>query len=186
MLNFRRTIRPATVLLLVSAPIAMAGGLEVSLTDGDPYDRIYISNTGACDIVAGALTLDFAGSDGKIVIDTAYGGVGTKDPMPVEVETGNIAVAPVADGDTEISVLIHSLGPGGTAIVTLDFDNNASFWFMRRVAILADDVVGTVARFEAPGVSHAANFANGGSVQLDLPEAACSAPENEPTTAPIS
>lgn len=165
---------------------AAAGGLEISMADGNPHDRIWLRNQGACEIIAGALMLDFQNSAGRIVIDTAYGGIGTKDPMPVEVERGNITVAPVADGDAQITILIGSITPGGQAVVTLDFDNDQSGWFSNRVSILGKDVIGTLARFETPSETTNGVFESGPVVTLDLPEDACTAPKDDPVSTPIS
>jgi len=156
------------------------------MADGDPHDRIWLRNLGSCEIVAGALVLDFRNSKGKIVIDTAYGGIGTKDPMPVEVETGNITVRPVADGDREIVVLIGSIAPNGTAVVTLDFDNDASGWFTQRVSILDADVAGTFARFETPNELTSGVFETQAKLDLPIPEDACKKERNAPSTVPVS
>jgi len=180
-----RVLRWGILLALIGGPCA-AGGLQISMADGDPHDRIWLKNVGKCEIVAGALTLDFRASAGDIVIDTAYGGIGTKDPMPVEVERGNITVQPVADGDPEIVILIGGIAPDGTAVVTLDFDNNLSGWFSRRVSILGDDVVGTLARFETPEAETSGVFEAGARLELGLPEDACSKGVDEPVTVPLS
>ena len=170
---------------MLVAGTAEAGGLSVSMADGDPHDRIRLRNTGDCAVVAGALQLDFRGSKGAIVLDTAYGGIGTKDPMPVDVEVGNITVPPVADGDREMTILIGSIAPGAKAVVTLDFDNDASGWFARRVSILGNDVVGTVARYAVPGGEVSGVF-EGAALELALPEGACGAEEDAPVVMPVS
>ncbi len=172
--------------LSVAAGRGFAGGIEISMADGDPHDRIWLHNAGDCTLVAGALVLDFRGSVGHIVIDTAYGGIGTKDPMPIEVERGNITVAPVADGDTEITVLIDGIAPSDTEVVTLDFDNNRSGWFSRKVSILGEDVVGTEARFETPGGVMRGTFTQGPVLTLDIPKGACEVDNPPPVMTPIS
>ena len=171
---------------LILAGQAAAGGLEISMADGDPHDRIWLRNHVDCEIIAGALVLDFRGSEGQIVIDTAYGGVGTKDPMPVEVEVGNISVVPVADGDQEITILMGGIAPGGEAVVTLDFDNGGNNWFSQRVSILSKNVVGTVARFETPQGQMSARFESGARLELGLPDGACEDQQDEPVVTPVS
>lgn len=143
-------LSPIAVLILLASPsVAESPILRVSITDGDPYDRIRLINLGDCASLTGLVTIDFANSVGKIVIDTQYGGVGTKDPMPVAVEAGPIAVKPVFDGDTQIGIFIDGMVSNGQGAVTLDVDNDASGWFARRVSILSDDLAGTVVRFGA-------------------------------------
>jgi hypothetical protein len=147
--------------------------LSMAITDGNPHDRIYLLNKGRCDIVSGTLTIDFKGSDGNILIDTQYGGKGTKDPMPVEIEKGLIAVDPVPDGAQKITIHLIALPPNGRAIVTLDVDNDQSGWFSRRVSILSEDLNGTTARYTRSKHISKATFGKTGTANLALPKSAC-------------
>jgi len=70
-----------------------------------------------CPLVAAALQVDFSSSKGRLVIDTEYGGAGTKDPMPVQVLEGLALVDPVADGARRLTVRIGALPPKARVIV---------------------------------------------------------------------
>ena len=81
------------VILSLLATSAQAD-LSLRMEDGDPHDRFWIRNTDSCGSVNGILDIDFTPSKGGVLLDTEYGGLGTKDPMPVEVELGPIRLAP--------------------------------------------------------------------------------------------
>lgn len=130
-----------------AAALSQNANVSVMIRDGDPRHRNYIRNTGRCALAYDVLGLDFATSAGHILIDTAYGGAGTKDPMPVEVESGPLSVHPVLDGERKIVVDIEGLAPGQSDVVALNVDNEASGWFASRVRILNDHFEGTGARF---------------------------------------
>jgi len=168
--------------------VVAAGGAELSISirDGDPHDRIFVSNTGACTLARGVLGIDFTMSSGGVLIDTQYGGAGTKDPMPVEVEYGPLHVHAVADGDRQIVIEVDVLLPGQSGTVTLDVDNEASPWFAQRVSILADHLEGSTARFAAAGHDATAVFDASGSVVVPLPDDTCMIVEPPVTSVPIS
>ena len=164
--------------------------LSVMMWDGDPHDRIFIRNTDDCALVRGVLVLDFTTSRGRVLIDTQYGGLGTKDPMPVAVEHGPLTVLPVADGDRRIFIEIHGLLPAQSGTVTLDVDNEATGWFAGRVSILGEHLEGATARFRAQsaglGDDAFGTFTSAGAVAIALPNNACT-PEDVPLTiVPIS
>lgn len=174
--------------LCPAATWAERAELSVSISDGDPFDRIFIQNSGECTLVQGALELDFTTSQGRVLIDTEYGGPGTKDPMPVAVEHGPLQVRNVVDGDRQIVIEINGLLPFQSGIVTLDVDNEATGWFAGRVSILGQHLSGTTARFTAQGQDASGIFGDTGEVVITLPAVACSR-ENEDLpelTVPIS
>lgn len=181
-----RTIVAIFVALVVpNLCCAQTAELSVTLRDGDPHDRIYIHNTGECALVRGVLGIDFAPSQGRVLIDTQYGGLGTKDPMPVNVEHGPLHVQPVLDGDRQITIQIDGLQPAQSGTVTLDVDNEATGWFAGRVIILGDHVEGATARFAGGGQDVLGTFTNDGAVVLTLANGAC-AQRDVPTDLPVT
>ena len=175
----------AALILAPAMTLAQDAELTVLIRDGDPHDRIYIRNTGRCQLASGVLGLDFTTSAGGILIDTAYGGAGTKDPMPVEVESGPVSVHPVLDGDRQIVIDIENLAPGHSGVVTLDVDNEASGWFASRVSILNDHLEGTGARFASMSQDAQGVFDASGAVVIGLPQDMCAQPEDVPSTVPV-
>lgn len=171
---------------MLAHPVAAQDNhIGVFLFDGNPYDRIFIRNIGDCDTITGTLTLDFTTSAGQVVIDTQYGGVGTQDPMPVEVENGPLSIAPVSDGDRVLQIGIDGLLAGQSGTITLDFDNEAAGWRAARVSIIGDHVAGAAARFDIAGTSARAVFDRTGAARIDLPDDACALPQQPFATVPM-
>lgn len=158
------------------------------MRDGDPFDRIFIRNSGECTLVQGVLGLDFTTSQGGVLIDTEYGGLGTKDPMPVAVEHGPLRVRTVLDGDRQIVIEIDGLLPDQSGVVTLDVDNEATGWFSGRVSILGEHLDGATARFVTQGQDATGTFGETGEVVIALPNAACAQKDEDVplTVVPIS
>jgi len=121
--------------------------LHVMVLDEDDQDWITLSNTGHCASVTGRLRIDFNGSNGSVVIDTAYGGGGTRDPAPVQVLSGPAVLLPVADGARAIDMVITDLPPQGQVIVTLDIDNERGWFEETRVMATPQHIAGSVAEF---------------------------------------
>ncbi|WP_375282075.1 hypothetical protein [Pseudooctadecabacter sp.] len=180
-----RQIAVVALMVLPATTMAQTAEVSVMIRDGDPHDRIYIRNTGRCPLGYGVLGLDFTTSAGHILIDTAYGGAGTKDPMPVEVESGPLSVHPVLDGDRQIVMDIEGLAQGQSGVVTLDVDNEASGWFASRVSILNDHLEGTEARFASMSQDARGVFDATGTVIIGLPQDMCAPLEDAPSTVPM-
>lgn len=163
--------------LLLFASAAQAD-IVLSIANGDPYDRLRIWNLAVGSELRGRLHIDFATSEGRVLLDTEYGGLGTKDPMPVEVELGNIRMAPVVEGDRHLTIFLEGVAAGATAVITMDFDNEASFWSGSRVAVIGGHIACTVARFEGGEAGTEATFDPCAVARLSLPARTC--PDDEP------
>lgn len=172
-------------LLALLATSAQAD-IVLRMEDGNPHDRLWIRNTDQCGAITGVLQIDFEPSAGRVLLDTEYGGLGTKDPMPVEVELGNIRLAPVTDGDRHLTVFLEGLGAGDTAVVTMDFDNEASFWSSPRVEVFGGHIEGTIARFTDTDVTPQAIFDNRAIARISLAEQPCPKEEPPALTVPLS
>ncbi len=175
----------AAVLALGSA--AHADDLSVAIGDGNPWDTIQIINHADCPLVAAALQVDFSSSKGRLVIDTEYGGAGTKDPMPVQVLEGLALVDPVADGARRLTVRIGALPPKARVIVGLDMDNETGFWRQQRIEFDDIGLAGTGLTLALGGQQVTRVFDQSGQVTMPLPAQNCDAPPDEGgTTVPIS
>ena len=128
------------IVLAVGSPLR--ADIVVTFRDGNPHDRLRIANTG-CAAVSGTMTVDFTTSATGILLDTVRGGPGTKDPMPVEVERGPLAVGPVADGARTLTVEVDALQPGATGVITMDVDNTSGWWPEQRIDVFGEDIAGT-------------------------------------------
>lgn len=177
-------------LILCTLAEAASADLEITIRDGDPWDRITIRNLAACGAVEGRLRIDLTSSEGDLLIDTVRGGPGTKDPMPVEVLNGPARVAPVEDGAQEIEIWLAGLGAGQSATIGLDFDDQASWWPGPRVVVFGEEIAGSAAQWQILGGGARAVFGTSGRARLAAPvEADCTheAPAEgaEPETAPV-
>lgn len=172
-------------LFYLSAAAASAD-IRLSLQDGDPYDRLIILNDG-CPLGIAELTLDFTGSQGKVILDTVRGGPGTKDPMPVEVERGRLSISPVADGAQTLTVGIGGMGTGERASVTMDMDDTQGWWPGPRVVADGEDLSGTSATLLTRGTMAFTEFSGGGAV-LTSPVTSCAETQKAPEllTVPMS
>lgn len=176
-------VRWLVLFLLYVTPAS--ADLKLKLWDGNPYDRLSIYNDG-CAIQYAELTIDFATSKGEIILDTVRGGPGTKDPMPVKVERGPIKLAPVADGDSSLTVLIGRLATGKSAVVTMDMDDTIGWWDGPRVSVDGDDVAGTQAVLRIhDGIAGAVFNGVGQAVIAEIPGICGEEVEPGPLTIPI-
>ena len=157
-----------------------AADITLGIFDGNPHDRIVLTNTG-CGVLAGTLVIDLTTSAAGLLIDTEYGGAGTKDPMPVEVERGALRLDPVRDGDRSLTIHVDALHPSETASVTLDLDDERGWWPGPRVEVWGEEIAGTIARFDQGGAQAGAVFdATGQAWLTPAVPPGCSAPAPGP------
>jgi len=168
------------------APRTETVPLRVMVLDEDAQDWITVSHGGTCATLSGRLRIDFGPSAGSVVIDTEYGGAGTRDPAPVQVVTGPAVVLPVPDGARSIEIVLQDLPPQGQVIVTLDIDNERGWFAGNRVMATPADIAGSTvevvpqARDAVRGV-----FVDGrlAVVPVELP---CTDGASEPGAVPVA
>lgn len=158
----------------------------LAIGDGNPWDRLKIHNL-TCAPLWGELNVDMVPSIGKVHLDTEYGGPGTKDPMPVEIEHGPLILHPVTDGDQHLTVNIGGLNPNGWATVRFDLDNTSSWLAAPRVEVHGEHIQGAIASLKLKGRTTSAVFNENGQARLNI-DVDCTQPnkEPEPLTVPIS
>ncbi|WP_297616135.1 hypothetical protein [uncultured Roseicyclus sp.] len=162
--------------------------LRIMVLDEDAQDWITVSNGGSCAAVSGRVRIDFGASAGSVVIDTEYGGAGTRDPAPVRVVSGPAVVMPVPDGARSIVIVVSDLPPRGQVIVTLDIDNERGWFEDGRVVATPRDIAGSTAEFVAPGLDSdvvRGVFADGRIAVLPV-ELPCADSASEPAVVPIA
>ncbi len=116
---------------------------EVRFTDGNPHDRFQFSLIG-CPIYDAELEIDLRNSASQVLIDTEYGGTGTQDPMPVEVEDGELTLLPSADGSQILKAQLAAIKEGETATITLDADDALSRSHNDRVEVDGPEISGAL------------------------------------------
>ncbi len=124
---------------------ALAEGVVVSIRDLSPYDIITLQNTG-CALTGAVINIDLQSSAGQIVIDTEYGGIGSQNPKPVEVQRGDISVSDIQDGAQAVEITINHLGKDESAIVTFDMDDSVQPLNAGRVTASSAELAGTTIR----------------------------------------
>jgi hypothetical protein len=168
-------VRPLLCLagLVGSAVPALAdtAQLDVFVQEAEPLDFVLIRNAEVCGPVSGALTIDFRGSVGQVVIDTAFGGLGTQQFAPVETMIGPVRPAPVPDGAQEMVIFIAGLGPGDQALVTMDLDSEAETERLGRIEATVAEMAGSRAVFMGEGEETpvVGDFGTDAAVRLTVP-----------------
>lgn len=121
--------------------------LDIFVQEADPLDFVLIRNAEGCGPVSGELVVDFRGSVGQVVIDTAFGGLGTQQYAAVEVLVGPVRPRPVSDGAQTLSILIAGLEPGDQALVTMDLDTEGEIDRLGRIQATPQEMAGSRAVF---------------------------------------
>lgn len=160
-----------TALLLCLARPAFGEGLDVRFQDGAPFDRLTVFNQG-CPLSAATITLDFTSSNGRIVIDTHYGGLGSRDPSDVILQEGNATVRPVADGDRILRIDTESIPALSAITVSMDVDDTISSFEDARVYADGSEIAGATIQIEINGETAIATLDATGSATLAIPPAA--------------
>lgn len=155
---------------VICAQAAGAEGLDIKFRDGAPGDMFHVINMG-CPVIQSALTFDLTTSAGGVVIDTAYGGIGTQDPRNVEIIAGSAALVPVNDGDQTLTLLLDLLPTGAGVVVSFDVDDTISDNRGNRVSVAGSEIAGATVTLAAPEASATATFDANGNTLLTPPQA---------------
>lgn len=149
----RAFLSASLICLCPLAAPAQTARLEVHVEDAAMLDLIVMRNVEACGPVSGLLRVDFGPSDGRVVIDTEYGGGGTQDPWTPAVRAGPARLMPVADGARALDLLVAGLEPGAQVVVTLDIDSERGATRAARIVATGADIAGGRAVFtpDTPG-----------------------------------
>lgn len=162
--------------IIVFAPAKLAANeLLVWFQDGNPADRILVHNTG-CPISGAKLTIDFRSSSGKVLIDTTYGGPGSRDPLDVQVARGDIRIIPPQDGAQILEIMIDDMQRGAIAEVTMDVDDQISATENMRVGVSGSEVAGTTVRLQLHQSTGDATLNETGRTAIAVPDEDCSPP----------
>jgi len=161
-----RYVLPA---LLLATPLQ--ADITVRFQDGNPKDLFTIVNTG-CELAGAVMVIDLRGSRSGAVIDTEYGGVGTKDPLDVNVEAGDIRLPEIADGEQVLHIFIDLLPDGGEAVVSLDLDDTIDVRAEPRVEVWGSDIAGAEVSISLEGVTTSATMDETARAKVPTPPTA--------------
>ena len=173
-----RTLLALSIACLACPAGAETAALDVFVQEAEPLDWLLIRNVEGCGPVSGELLIDFSESVGQVVIDTAFGGLGTQQFAPVSVMMGPVRPMPVADGAQQVAILIAGLMPGDQALVTMDLDSEAEAERIGRIEATAAEMEGSRAVFTPDSGEEAviADLGTDAAARLTVP-ADCTVPD---------
>lgn len=120
-------MRLAAVTTLMACLVAPAHAeLAVSFVEGAPKDRFVFENASDCALKDAVITVDLAGSSGRLIFDVTEQGAGVSVYQPFEVVAGSASLREtpiVKDGDTELKLSVIELWPGDAIAFTIDVDD---------------------------------------------------------------
>jgi len=158
--------RLAVLLALLASP-ALAD-IRVDFDEGAPVDRFTILNTGTCALDAATVTIDLAGSAGRLIFDVTATGAGVEVFQPFRVVAGGGALSAlpvVSDGDRAVALAIRSLAPGERVAFTIDVDDTTS---ARGIMVAGSEIDGAMVRVEAGEGSAEGRFGEDSAATVPL------------------
>jgi len=161
--------RLAVLLALLASP-ALAD-IRVDFDEGAPVDRFTILNTGTCALDAATVTIDLAGSAGRLIFDVTGAGAGIEvfQPFRVVAGGGSLSSLPVVgDGDEAVALAVRSLAPGERVAFTIDVDDTTS---ARGIMVAGSEIDGATVRVEAASGNGEGRF--GGDSTATVALSAC-------------
>lgn len=129
-----------TTLLLLTTP-ALAE-LHVRFDEGAPKDRFTVTNVGACDLGASAVTIDLSGSPYGLIFDVTGKGAGVQVFQPFELTSGaaNLTALPqVSDGDNQVTLNLRKFPSGASVSFTIDVDDTVN---SREITVSNTEIAG--------------------------------------------
>lgn len=162
-----KTIFAVSAALLAASPATAT--IEVRFRDGNPWDTFDFRNSG-CAIYDAVILVDLSTSIAGVLIDTAYGGAGTQDPMPAELSEGQATLAPVNDGDQEFTVEIDKLDDTDRIQVRLDVDDTAGSAYAPKVEVYGDEITGATVTLIYADATTTGTFDANGNARVALPD----------------
>ncbi|MEL6299088.1 MAG: aggregation factor core [Pseudomonadota bacterium] len=161
--NISRTGLAATILALaIAIPAgAHAGELQVSFRESAPKDRFTIRNSGTCTVASGRISIDLAGSAGKLIFDTTATGSGVEVFQPFEIVTGRDKLArlpTVRDGDQRIDLDVRDFAAGDEIAFTIDVDDTLRNSELGQIRVSGSEISGGRVIFTSGGASSDGQF----------------------------
>ena len=154
--------------LAVFAALPAAADLNVRFLEGAPKDRFVIENAGNCALQDVKLEIDLGASAAGLILDTTSTGAGVEVYQPLELVSGQTALADlprVQDGDSRIALNVRSLGADASIEFTIDVDDTKG----TKPTMIADgEIAGAQVRLSGMGDTIEATFDSRGVATLAL------------------
>ena len=165
----RYVLAPVFALILATPA---AADIRVAFDEGAPVDRFTVLNAGTCPLGAAVVTIDLAGSAGRLIFDVTGAGAGIEVFQPFRVVAGGAsltALPTVSDGDRAVALGLHGLGAGERVAFTIDVDDTTS---ARGIMVAGSEIEGASVRVEAGGEVAEGRFGRESTARVAVEECA--------------
>jgi hypothetical protein len=136
-----------TLPLAAQAQTARVQGVSVVFTESAPRDLFEIRNGSSGGQRIQRLTLDLAGSAGKLIVDTTEGGTGVEVFQPFRVELGEakLKASPVVqDGSDRLTLDFSRFEPGQRFLFSIDVDDRLTASDLGQIRVSGCEMEGAV------------------------------------------
>ena len=149
-------MRALLVILSLFATPAI-GGVDVMFQEGAPKDRFVITNTG-CPLTDVTLVIDLSTAPAGVIFDVTGQGAGVEVFQPIEVVSGEVAIAPVVDGDQVLHMHFPVFAPAEQVIISADLDDQSSQSDLGQIRVSGSEIAGASVAMVANGLQTDARF----------------------------
>ena len=161
--------------LLLSIPLAIlatsaVADLDVVFREGAPKDQFTFTASDNCLSGPVEIVLDLSGSDAGLIFDVSSEGLGVEVFQPLELVDGRTLVAEtseVADGDTQLMLMLESLPAGQPVSFTIDLDDTIG---AREIIVSDNEIAGASVSVKSADMIAKASFLDGPRLTVPLPD----------------
>ncbi|MGB0927889.1 MAG: aggregation factor core [Pikeienuella sp.] len=169
------TLKRILLSAVLTAPTLAAADINIKFFEGAPTDRFEITNSSTCMVDELAMTINLAGSAGKLIFDTTATGAGVEVFQPMRITAGNdylAEVSAVTDGDQTVTLTINSFDARGVISFTADLDDQLDQSDLGQIRVTNGEIEGAAVIATAPQEQVQATFGPDAAANIKL--AACS------------
>lgn len=133
--------------LAAQAATACVHGVSLVFTEGAPRDRFEIRNDSSPGQRVQRLTLDLAGSAGRLIFDTVEGGTGVEVFQPFRVESGEARLSKtpvVQDGSDRLELNFAQFEPGQRFVFSIDVDDRLPASDLGQIRVSGSEMAGAL------------------------------------------
>lgn len=161
-------MRFALLTFFLTASAANANGLIVQFADGAPKDSLTFQNNG-CPLTEATIVIDLRDTAAGLIFDVTSEGAGVEVFQPVEAQSGDVIISPVADGGQVLHLYVPVFASGETLRLTADLDDTTS---NRQITVDGSEMAGATISISYGGKFETAPFDANGNAALMLPPTA--------------
>ena len=155
-------------LALIAGP-ATAQEFQVQVTDGNPFDRLTLTNTG-CPLYDVKVQLNLTTSVAGVIFDTEAGAPGVGVTQPITVEKGSATLSDVKDGGVFLVISANTLPTDESISIKMDIDDVDEAQPARQIVVQGAEIAGATVNLNATGIALHTRLDNSGRAVLMLPD----------------